>query len=367
MEREEEDGLTARFELQRLSTDTRHLAIVTMAVNRTTRILAESELAVWDELVSKSPQGTLFDRSVWLRLISRVTGSGFRVAVCFEGERPVGGCALYLKRSAPRKMVSPPPLAQYSGIVLDAPATVENGVQTERRNASIINSLAELAESECASIRLIHHPSLYDVRPLVWRGWRAAPKYTYIVDLGDVRKMEAALDAAFLNRVAKARGSGIEVHESKDLVLFYSLWQRMLDVPESKMPLSREAFTAIFSELHSHGSCTMRLASMKEGTPVAGRVVLMDKDTAYDWVAAQDPSYPDTGATELLAYASLNALSGMVSRYDLCGADVPGAASFKSALGGRLAVHFMTEKACSTSARVSDSVVFVGKHLLKRR
>jgi hypothetical protein len=119
------------------------------------------KLNLWDKFVESSPQGTIFSSSKWLTLYD----ASFKVWGVYKNGNLIGGAANF---------DSPQPITQSQGILI-APFEGKP-VNKESLEHEVTNALIDYLPSHFAC-----HYEFKDVRPLLWGGFKASPKYTYVV------------------------------------------------------------------------------------------------------------------------------------------------------------------------------------------
>ena len=74
------------------------------------RILAQTEHPLWDELVSSSPYGSVFDESRWFTAVPDVFGRTVEVVGVFDDDRLAGGVVLECSKRCGLPVGALPPL-----------------------------------------------------------------------------------------------------------------------------------------------------------------------------------------------------------------------------------------------------------------
>src|ERR1700682_745728 len=109
--------------------------LVQQQISAKIELLRPTEFANWDELVRKSPHGTIFHNSWWLE----ATGCEFEILVCRdEGGQIVAGIPLPRKSRAGLTLFHSPMLTPYLGPIFD----LSRG-ECPREKLSLMRSLGE--------------------------------------------------------------------------------------------------------------------------------------------------------------------------------------------------------------------------------
>ena len=195
-------------------------------------------------------------------------------------------------------------------------------------------------------VRIIAGPSLGDVRPFVWGGYRVTPRYTYRLDLsgseGDLRARadrEARRWIHIADKQLTFRDGG-----SLDAAWIVSELAKRYEAQGRRLPFGSEYVRRLFDRLPA-GSLRTELVA-REGRPVTGLIVVDEPDTVRHWIGGFRPNPPEPGAGEYLIWRSaLRARELGKSSLDLLGANTPAIVRFKRKFGPELRTHFMVEKA----------------------
>jgi serine/alanine adding enzyme len=187
------------------------------------------------------------------------------------------------------------------------------------------------------------HPTERFRKDLEREGYQYRDYLNYLIDLGaGPEALLSGFSSSCRRNIRKAESLGIQVREIEDpaqLAVFYGLIQKTYSrakVAYADFSLFRRAFDLLRP---------VRLVAFYLGflgnVAVAGRVVLLFKDTVYDWYAGSDPTHFKTCANELLVWHAIRSGIQMGFRtYDFGGAGYPdepyGVRDFKSRFGGSL-------------------------------
>ncbi len=151
------------------------------------RIAQPDEEKEWDDIIAKSPQGTIFHQWKWLKITEKHTQTTLYPLIGMKGNTPMGVFPLFFQKKGPIRMVfSPPPHAVlfYLGPVLVGYDTLKQ----EKREINYIgfqNAVEHFITSELKAqyISISLSPSLQDPRPFIWSGYSFEPHYDYVIDL----------------------------------------------------------------------------------------------------------------------------------------------------------------------------------------
>ena len=315
----------------------------------TVRILAtEAERRRWDEWIVSSPQADPFATTTWLSLGCAVTGADHEIHVVERGQEWIGGVAHVTARRLGVRTAFGLPLAAYN-TVLFRPPTSGSSRRTLAERQEVVGALLDAARLPNATHLL--SPSINDVRPWTWRGWRAIPRYTHVLDVS--RPLELSDSAR--RHVRKCREAGMTTSLDWDLARFGELFASTRERQRFGIRLDRSAFEKLAGGLHAAGLAWMVTIATDRGEPAASQIVLGVPSTprAYMWTAGARSDLLATGvSTHVMNEIAAEAGRRGFRAWDLCGADLPGVARFKAELGGELVPYFQVDAPRSLAERV---------------
>jgi hypothetical protein len=153
------------------------------------RYLAESEYAKWNELIVRSPEGSIYSQPEYLDVLASETNGRVRVLAADRDGEIVGGIALLERKTAWGISVSPRNLLYYQGIVLQ-PAASKYPSQCASRRVETLAALEEaLSQPGYERLEIRSRSPLKDVRVFAERGWKTYPSYTYVAPLVDMAEL----------------------------------------------------------------------------------------------------------------------------------------------------------------------------------
>ncbi len=287
--------------------------------------------------LAASPQGTIFTRAAWLELVARASpGRAYALAFEADGRTRAVVPVWETTRSWLGRAAEIPPLTPYWGPCLP-PA---EGLRPERQRARDHEALAAVAAElgrRYPYARLACHPSLADVRPFLWAGWRAEVRYTAVIAAGDEETYLASLGADTRNDVKK--GSSFAVEESADLAPLKPLYDATYARQRLRPPAS-PAFLAGLGDFIAAGNGAAYYLRDDDGAAAAGHAVVWDARAAYNLLAASDPA-ARAGGGAFLFFRVARAAASRGLPLDVVGVNVPSIARFKEQFGGVLTPYYL--------------------------
>lgn len=264
------------------------------------RVLERQEYGLWDELVARSPQGTVFHKSDYLQIVSEASSADLNLFGCFKNDELVGGCPLLIKKFCRifSRAASSGPLTPFGGFILpnlnSAKVRQSEGIQN-----GILDALCDSITGEKYHlINITNSPDLLDVRPFLWRGWEGHVAYTYYIDLNDNFSNRFSNDIK--KNIRKASNSGFHFERFSDGVVHYNLLKKVFNRQNQQTPVDQHFFTSML-ELFERKNCgSMWVARDKSGDVIASHIRIWDDKRAYAWSGASDPAFRDSGANQFL-------------------------------------------------------------------
>jgi hypothetical protein len=312
-----------------------------------TLVLTEDKFGLWQDFAATSPQNTIFNSVAWLRLISSVKQAGFQIIGVFRGQELIGGCALYIENSIEGRIARFAPLSQYGGVLLsEEPSDYLH--KKQRHNQQVLCALISYIEANFDYADLINHPSLVDVRPFIWNGWKVDIRYTCYTQ-------GARLSPDIVRRAGIAVENGVKIEERFEPEIFYRLWSGMFNTKGIKPPLAFREFDRFTRQLKADGILKMFCAADNSGAVISAALLLFDQAVVYYWQAASDPGRLNLGGHQLLVKTIADDLKSRKLVMDLAGADIESISLYKSSFADRLISHYRASKAISLRARAVRS------------
>jgi hypothetical protein len=309
-----------------------------MASKITTRILDENQYESWNDLVSGSPQGSIYSRPEYLDIICSTAGGRFRIFGCFKGDEIVGGVGVYENNSRFGQIVTNRLLLYYNGIVL-CPMNSSYPSQRTSKEIEILAALeSRLSGMGYASIILHNRSTLRDLRPFVAAGWQVTPGYTYVMSLSDTDEMWSRIEQNQRRLIRRCESNGVSTDVDGDFDSFYALHEDTHLRKGAPLYLPKEFFRSYYERLNSLGWCRLYNARLSDGKPVATQLVLAcSHPVTHTVCAAADSAHLRTGTTPFLRIRVCEDLAkaGYVAN-DLTDAALNPVTRFKSQLGGDL-------------------------------
>lgn len=304
------------------------------------RRLAGDDLRLWDAFVTASPQANPFSTTCWLDYAAEAVGAKNEVWVVSKGDSWLAGVALSSRVLGGRWHLGLP-LASYNSFIYK-PNLSTHPESITLEHIEITHALIDGTRGRLRNWNLMLVPSIKDVRPWLWSGWTARPRYTYLLDL----TRPLPVSHSVRKHLRKGQDAGFRLDTEWNLDDLCSVFSATQERKGFAVRLDPERFRRLSEGLFRGGLASMKIARTPEGDPIAGHVLLSLPGAAdtFHWVVGTHSQYLTSGVSPWLMVETASEMARRGYRsWDLCGADFPSIARFKSNLGGTLVSYFQVE------------------------
>ena len=316
-----------------------------MGTEYITEELPESRYDEWLRFVAASPEGSIYAVPQYLAALSRVNGGRFVLLGVRHGDELVGGVPLYEMKSRFGPYVAPRPLLYYNGVLLRRYETRYPSERTSR-HLKVLEALeAAVTRRGYARLTLASPSSLTDARVFVAAGWRAVPRYTYVIKIADLGSLWHRVEQNLRRLVKRCEGEGITFHDDGDFDSFFRLHVSIMGRRRHERYLTEDAFRRFYEELRTASLCRLFDARTPGGQVVASQLVLLGPNpVCHIGAAATDEKFQRSGVSAFLRWKSFEALSALgYQAADLTDAALSPVTRFKSQLGGELEMTLLLD------------------------
>ena len=264
-------------------------------------VLLPQEYPEWDDLIDRSPHGTVFHYSWWLQ----TTAAEFEIlAIRNEHGSIVAGMPIPRERRPGLRLLCSPSLTPYLGPVFDL-SNIDNTCDRLHFMRSNGEILARNLKS-FDSVRYVAGASAPDLQGFLWAGFRVHLAYTFRfpathtldeVMAGMTRTHLQKLTKAFRLKLSLTRDDGIE-----ELVL---LNRKTFEKQGLKPVCSADYLRRLWNVACSRTRGHLYVARTSNDTPVAALFTVHDNRTTYQIVSGVDPAFRDIPGAYLALWNAL--------------------------------------------------------------
>jgi hypothetical protein len=214
------------------------------------------------------------------------------------------------------------------------------------------NIVEELTDTYKEGLKFSFHPQIVDLRPLLWHNFEENERekfnvkirYTAILDLDSINNIDDYLKEIRENRkrdykksIKEKIYSSIGATKEEVIDLYQKTFERQGISVDSKSLIFLEKLT---KNINSETGF-IYAARNKDGLAIAITICLLDKDTAYSLIIANDSEFRNTGANTACMLGSLLYAKELGKKFfDFIGANSPQRGDFKLSFNSELRRYF---------------------------
>lgn len=295
----------------------------------------------WDELVRRSPHGSVFCESWFLD----AAGVG-RDLWCAELDgRRVGVMVL---RGADGPVRSPGPFSMYQGVLLDQDWWALPEHSRVPAALRVVGSVLEELSRRYDRLSFCIHPDFWDLRAFSWFNYHRPSSERFTLDLHytgwlDLSGRDFETYLAQIRKVRRyeyrrACAAGLLVEPSDDIETLLELYRQTFVRQGSEVAVDTEQeLRSIAAAALSAGRGELLICRTADGAPASATLFLFDRHTGYYVVGANAPAYRNTGSgTFTLLEHIRRCIERGIDRVDVCGMNSPNRGDFKTSVGATL-------------------------------
>lgn len=313
------------------------------------KTLNEDEYKIWDAIVERSPQGTIFHTLKWLKINAKHTNSQLFLIVGYVGNEPIAAIPFFYRTQSIFKILSSPigsTLIPHLGPIFpdyDVHKQYKREYYFREFQKELDGFLIQNLKPQSISIHT--SPNLLDVRPLIWNDYQVIPKYNYIKDITNLDIIWNGFKKELRKNIEKVEQEGCVLEQAGLEGYQYivkSISQRF-DEQEMEFSASDEYLLDIF---HAYYPDNLQIFIAKiNGEPISGIVVTRFKNTISLWIGATQTSmkgiYPvDFLQWKIIAWGNMNGYE----KCQILGANIPSISYFKSRYNFDLEIYYSVKK-----------------------
>ena len=329
----------------------------------------------WNTYVDRSPGGSIFHRSEFLRAIAAETGMDLELLVGKNGEHPIGIFPIFSDSRGPFRMVfSPPP---HTGIPHLGPGMMLDPNIKYRKAALRTKEFVEACvgwvdnEYDPHYTRIICNTAFQEVRPFRWLGFDVIPRFTYELDIdreeSDLlrsfsRDARSSIQDNYNPEYAIADGGKqlvtddfdpaytIENGGEAEIEFLADRLEQRFNNQGKEFPLSRSFLRTIYNDLPEETIDVYQLQT--DGKPVSGRISLFYDGRLTYWQGVPKPSGDvDIPINDLLNWRSIRRARELdCDTAELSGANIERLWDYKAKFNPELATYYILERTSAATA-----------------
>jgi hypothetical protein len=270
----------------------------------------------------------------WSNSVSDVFGYKVDRLGVFKETELIAGLVVYYKIKGGKKFAGHPLLTPYNTLLVKSALSPESVTDTDRA-LKYLEVLSSYLSRNYIYPYFLLDTTIADTRAFQWSGWNVIPGYTYLVN-----PQTAIPDSDVRRRAKRCSEEGFYINNDYNPHEFWTLFKSTSERQGIKKMIGKEQFSELLNPV-KHFLLMFSAYDKQQQMHASWIQMSCDDATIYNWNAASDATLLKQGGTPFLASALLEEIRKRnYSTWDLCGADNPSVARFKSTLGGKLTPYF---------------------------
>lgn len=264
----------------------------------TCQILRQEEYPEWDDLIDRSPNGTIFHYSWWLQ----TTSIDFTIlAIRNERGAIVAGMPIPFERRAGLKLFRSSSLTPYLGPVFDV-SNIES--TCDRRH--FMRTKGELLARNIKSydsVRYVVGASAPDLQGFLWAGFRVNLAYTFrFPSSHTLDQITSGMTPTHLQKLTKALRLKLSVVRDDGLEDLVQLNRKTFEKRGLKPVCSEDFLRRLWNAAYSQERAHLYVARTQDDKPVAALLTVHDNRTTYQIVSGVNPDFRDIPGAYLILW-----------------------------------------------------------------
>ena len=277
-----------------------------------------------------------------------------RLYAAKKGQETVGLLPVFVEeRRVGRMVLSPPPGFSIPRL---GPLVMPNSPKSRKReqiNQALIGEVLDAVDADASTtlVRILSPLDYTDPRPFSWSGLDLQPKFTYVVDAGEVATLDelmAGFSKSLRNKMRRLEDLDLHIGDERRtgaLRIHEDLAARYLEQDETP-PTSRRFVEDVVDALDDRYRAYV--ARDDTGAYRGGILVLYSNDKAYFWQGGARHSYDGISVNTLLHRRILEDILSdpeldSITQYDLVGANTERLCEYKAKFCGDLSEYYVAE------------------------
>jgi Acetyltransferase (GNAT) domain len=316
-------------------------------------VLQQEDYPEWDDLIDKSPHGTIFHYSWWLQ----TTATDFSILV-IRNERGaiVAGMPIPRERRPGLTLLCSPSLTPYLGPVFDL-SSLDNTCDRLHFMRSNGELLARNIKS-FDSVRYVAGASAPDLQGFLWAGYRVSLAYTFRFPASYApEQVTASVTRAHRQKLTKAQQLNLRVVRDDGLEDLVSLNRIAFEKQGLKPACSPDFLRRLWNAAHSQERAHLYVAKTSDDKPVAALLTVYDNRTTYRIASGVNPEFRNIPGAYLVLWNALQDTLRAGRDFDFEGSSLHGVECFYRRWGAMAVPIWRLEKTGSWRGGLFHSLV----------
>jgi hypothetical protein len=323
------------------------------------KIAAETDQMLWDGIVQRSPNGTLFHTWKWLKLMEKYssmenvgiksllfpnkTSAKLYPLILVEKDHPAGIFPLFFLNNPAVNFCYSPPHSNMGTTPYLGPLFPElDTIKEEKKQVLLVEVQKEVdrfikKNLKSNYILLNTPPEFEDCRAFKWSGYTVEPRYTYYIDLKlGKKKIWDGLSRTLKQDINKVINKGIRVEtgSKKEVEYIYELLKK-----RNRIDTDKEYILQIFDNFAQENLNVF--IARHENELLSGGIIINYKKKVSFWVGTPRFSYEGTTPNTLIYWETINwAIEKGFDTFEIIGADDYSLFPFKRKFNGKIIPYY---------------------------
>jgi hypothetical protein len=254
------------------------------------------------------------------------------VLACFSGNQIIAGIPLYFERHLGIRVCTMPKLTRTWGIVM---RPLEGKISAAAARETKILRIFAVELSRYSIFFQAFHPSLSNWLPFYWSGFRQTTRFTYVIDdLSDLSRAWQEMSESARGQVRKAERAGLSAVPCGIEEVYRCECESFLR--QGRRPSHSESLLRrVHNSAKENDSAACFAVVDREGMVYSARLLVWDKNRAYNLVAGADTGLRGSGANSLGVWKAIQFVAQRTRGFDFAGSVIESIARFNRNFGAK--------------------------------
>jgi hypothetical protein len=301
--------------------------------------IKECDQEYWDNFVDLSPQGTVLNKSFYLK----IHGLPVKYLICWKGEEAIAGFGFVCSASG----IAPMPYGGFVGILLKD----FSGSSNYRVHDTVFEAIETFAQylfDNYREVNLLNHWGIKDIRPFDWFNYSDRSKgyyqtkvyYTSVLDISNPQDTSGYARKRIRDL---SKSEKCITKETDDIQLLDRLHEMNFIRQGIERPHA-DILHKVCETLINHKAGKL-LATYVDDEPAVVSLFYYEKNKAHHMLVGTDLKFRDLGVGTKNFCDSCSFLHSIgIKELDLGGVNSPSRASYKLSYGGELVNYYQIKK-----------------------
>ena len=261
-------------------------------------------------------------------------GGEWDVALVRRGDQIVASMPYFLKRKAIFKYIAMPHFVKSMG------PYVVPGLRVLKHEHELYQALLEqLPQVDC--LKQDFHYRATNWLPFYWANYEATPRYTYVLDLDNLKTVFAGFNRNIRRNIKKAQAE-LKVIQGGSTEDFYRINKMSFERQNIATPYSYALFQKHDAALAAHDARQAFFAIDNQERIHSAAYLIWDKNSSYYHLSGDDPTLRNSGAGILLIWEAIQYTKNVLglNTFDFEGSMMPNVERIRRQFGARQETYF---------------------------